>query len=51
MEVREQEVDRERPRAAAVHKRGPELAQACARVEDEERSGAVATSTHAVLPP
>src|SRR4029078_2488897 len=31
-----------RPRAAAIHERGAELAQAGARVEDQERSGAVA---------
>src|SRR5207237_4072870 len=42
MEVREQEVDGERPRAAAVHERRAELAESRAGVEDEKRSGAVA---------
>src|SRR2546421_583825 len=42
VEVRQQDVDGEGPRAAAVHERLAELAEARAGVEDEKRSGAVA---------
>jgi hypothetical protein len=41
VQVREEEVDRERTSAVAIHERDAELAQSGARVEHEERAGRV----------